>query len=366
MSFLIGLIPTLAVLGLLILVHELGHFIACRLSGVHVEKFSIGFGPEIFHVQGPQTRYVVSLFPFGGYVKPAGESVSEVGESGLKPNDYLAAPVLKRIFIVVAGVLMNYLLGFVLFIAIFLMGRPVTLAKIGGFVKDYPAAASGLRPGDQILAVQGDPVESWEELTARLSRVEGDKVELKIQRRNRIKHERVGLRVETLKDVFGETHRVSRLGILPDPEAQRIERLTFLPAVQEAFLTEVRLTAMTYKAMFYLVTGQLSLKTLSGPVGIVAMTGTAAKMGVVYLLHLTAVLSISLAVINLLPIPALDGGHFFFLLIELIRRKGVSMEFQERAAQVGFFLLMALMVFVIYNDLVNLQVLDHLKTVLGR
>ena len=172
--------------------------------------------------------------------------------------------------------------------------------------------------------------------------------------------------METAKDVFGETHRVSRLGILPDPEAQRIEKVTFLPAVREAFLTEVHLTAMTYKAMFYLVTGRLSLKTLSGPVGIVAMTGTAAKMGAVYLLHLTAVLSISLAVINLLPIPALDGGHFMFLLIELLRRKSVSMEFQERAAQVGFILLMALMVFVIYNDLVNLQVLDHLKTVLGR
>lgn len=366
MNFLWSILPTLAVLGALILVHEWGHFMACRLSGVRVEKFSIGFGPELFHWERKGTRYVLSLFLFGGYVKPAGESASEVGPEGLKPCDYLAAPVLKRIFIVVAGVLMNYLLGFILFTAIFLIGRPVTLAQIGGFVEGYPAAQSALASGDHIVAVEGVPVTTWDELTGQLQQVQGTEVTLQIERHERLSAHKVPVRVEEVKDVFGKTHRLARLGILPDPRAQRIERLSLAAALREAVITEVHLTAMTYKAFYLLITGQMSLKTLSGPVGIVAMTGMAVQMGLIHLLHLTAVLSISLAVINLLPIPALDGGHLLFLLIEAVQRRRVSIEFQERAAQIGFVLLMALMVFVLYNDLVNLEVVDRLKMVFNR
>lgn len=366
MNFLLDLIPTLMVLGILILIHEWGHFLACRLSKVRVEKFSIGFGPELFHLQTRATRYVISLLPLGGYVKPAGESASEIGPEGPRPSDYLAAPVGKRLFIVVAGVGMNYILGFILFVALFLLGRPIPLAQIGGFVTGYPARSSGLLQGDRILAVDGQPVISWEDLTEQLMRSTGPEVELEIQRKHRIERRRIPLRVEPVRDVFGDTHELRRLGILPDPGAYRTERLSWVPALRQAFLTEVHLTALTYKAIYYLVLGRLSLKTISGPIGIVAMAGTAAKMGPVYLLHLTAILSISLAVINLLPIPALDGGHLVFLLIEVIRRQRVSLEFQERATQVGFVILMMLMAFVIYNDLVNLQVFDRLKPLLGQ
>jgi regulator of sigma E protease len=169
--------------------------------------------------------------------------------------------------------------------------------------------------------------------------------------------------LEEVKDVFGKSHLLARLGIVPDPEATRTERLAPFAAFREALLTELHLTGMTYQAVYYLATGQLSFKTVSGPLGIMVMTGTAAKMGLIYLLHLTAVLGISLAVINLLPIPALDGGHLIFLLIEALRGKGVSLEFQERLTQVGFALLMILMVFVLYNDLMNLQVFDRVKQV---
>lgn len=366
MGFLFGLIPTLVVLGILILIHEWGHFIACRLSKVRVEKFSIGFGPELFRFQGKETRYVISLFPFGGYVKPSGESLSEIEGEIPRPYDYLAAPVWKRIFIVIAGVGMNYLLSFVLFVTIFLMGRPVPLAQIGGFVEGYPAGSSGLMKGDHVTALAGTPVDSWEDLTESLSRMAASEVELEIRRGNKIKRVRVPLRVESVKDIFGQTHQVSRLGILPDREAFQIEKLPLIPALGQALVTECRLTAMTYKAIFYLVTGRLSLKTVSGPIGIMAMTGAAAKMGIIYLLHLTAVLGISLAVINLLPVPALDGGHLVFLLIEGVLGKRVSLQFQERATQVGFALLMVLMVLVLYNDLLNLQVIERVKAAFGR
>lgn len=363
LNLLNDLIPTVLVLGVLILIHEWGHFIACRLSRVRVEKFSIGFGPEIFHFQGRQTRYVVGLLPFGGFVKPSGESASEIGSEGLRPYDYLAASVLKRMFIVTSGVGMNYILSFVLFIAIFMMGRPVPLAQIGGFMEGYPAERSGLTPGDRVLRVAGRPVDSWENLTRELNQIVTPEVELEVQHETIIKKFRVPVRVESVPDIFGEKHTRARLGIFPDQKAIRIEKLPFFTAVHEAFLTEVHLTALTYKALFYLVTGQLSPKTISGPLGIMAMTGMAAKMGWVSLLHLTAVLSISLAVINLLPVPALDGGHLLFLVIETLRGRQVSIEFQERATQVGFALLIALMVFVLYNDFVNLQVFDRIKTV---
>lgn len=366
MNFLTDLIPTLMVLGVLILVHEWGHFIACRLTKVRVEKFSIGFGPELIHFQGKETRYAISLFPFGGFVKPSGESLSEVEGGALRPYDFLAASVGKRVLIVTAGVAMNYLLSFLLFLTIFLAGRPIPLAQIGDFVEGYPAASSGLAKGDRIIAVGNIPVHSWEDLTEKLSQISTPEANLKIERSGRVKTVNLPLRVETVKDIFGETHQIRRLGIKPDPEALETERLSFGAALREAFWTEVHLTAMTYKGFYYLVTGRLSLKTISGPIGIMTMTGVAAKMGVIYVLHLTAVLGISLAVINLLPIPALDGGHLLFLLIEVIQGRRVSLQFQERVTQIGFALLMLLMVFVLYNDLVNLQIFDRLKLVLGR
>lgn len=366
MSFLIGLVPTLLVLGILILIHELGHFIACRLTGVQVEKFSIGFGPEIFHWQGKETRYSLSALPFGGYVKPLGESVSEIEGGQPRPGDYLAAPVLQRVFIVTAGVAMNYLLSFVLFAVIFLAGRPVPLAEIGGFVKGFPAETSGLSKGDRILALNGVPVESWQDLTDRLAQNQIAEVALEVRRGDRAETIRVPVRREEVRDPFGKSHWVSRLGVTPNPGVYRVERLGFFPALTEAFHTEVQLTFLTYKAIFYLITGQLSLKTVSGPLGIMSMAGAATQMGIVPLLHLTAVLGISLAVINLLPVPALDGGHLLFLMIEAIRRRRVSLEFQERVTQMGFALLMVLMVFVLYNDLVNLQIFDRLKAVLNR
>ena len=366
MNFIFDLVPTLLVLGILILVHELGHFIACRLAGVRVEKFSIGFGPEILRIQGKETRYAISLLPFGGYVKPSGESLSEISAEGPRPYDYVAAPVAKRIFIVTAGVGMNYLLSFLLFIAILVMGRPVPTSVVGGFVKGYPAEASGLAKGDRVAAVEGLRVDSWEDLTDVLGKVTAADVELDIEREgNRLKL-RVPLRVEAIKDIFGQTHKLSRLGILPDSSKQQLERLPVTDAIREAFLMEIHLTGMTYKGIFYLMTGRLSLRTISGPIGIMAMAGTAAKMGLVYVLHLAAILGISLAVVNLLPIPALDGGHLLFLLIEGIKGRGVSLEFQERATQIGFAVLMILMVLVIYNDLVNLQVIERVKTALTR
>jgi regulator of sigma E protease len=365
-SFLLSIIPTLLVLGILILIHELGHFIACRLTKVRVEKFSIGFGPEIFHWQGKETRYVISLFPLGGFVKPAGETVGEGGEAALKPGDFLAASFFSRFFIVVAGVLMNYLLAFALFIFIFLVGRPVPGTTVGGFVEGYPAEASGLQTGDRIVRVNEQPVNTWMEMTDILQSTQEERLELGIERPSEGGEVteisiQVTPKVEEVKDLFGQSFQMRRLGITPHPEAHEFERYGLATSIGKAWDTTLFMTGTTYKAIYYLILGKLSLKTMAGPIGIISLTGSAAKLGLPYLLQLTATLSISLAVINLLPIPALDGGHLLFLVIEGIRRKRLSLELQERLTQVGFVLLMILMVFVLYNDLANLQTFEKIR-----
>ena len=363
MSFLMSIIPALIVLGILIIIHEFGHFLACRMSGVVVEKFSIGFGPEIFSWQGKTTRYAISLLPLGGFVKPAGESVSEVGSEGPRPGDYLAAPLLSRIFIVVAGVLMNYILAFVLFTAIFMMGRPIPGTVIGSFVDGYPAKESGLLKGDQILNMGGTEVKNWQELTEALDTLPDGEIQVRVRRGEEIVPLSLTPKSEDVKDIFGKSVKVRRLGIMPDPKASEFERYGLVDSLKAAWETEVFLTTMTHKAIFYLLMGKLSAKTISGPIGIITMTGAAANLGLPYVLQLTATLSVSLAVINLFPIPALDGGHLLFLLIEGITRRKVSLKVQERATQVGFALLLMLMVFVIYNDMVNMDIIGKIRGV---
>ncbi len=373
MNFLLSIIPSVLVLGILIVIHELGHFLACRMTNVKVEKFSIGFGPEIFHWESNGTRYALSLFPLGGFVKPAGESVSEVGADGPRPGDYLAAPLFARIFIVAAGVLMNYLLAYVLFAAIFMTGRPVPGTTIGTLIDDYPAKAAGLHPGDTITALNGQAVDSWTELMTALENAPDSGFQVTVERpaedansQPAIKSMEMVPKVETLQDVFGKDHRVKRIGITPHPSSRKVEHYGFAAALKEALKMEISLTVLTHKAIFYLLTGRLSLKTVSGPIGIISMTGDAVGLGWPYILQLTATLSVSLAVINLLPIPALDGGHLLFLLIEAIARRRVSLQVQERATQAGFVLLLIFMGFVIYNDLTNMNVFGRIGTMLGR
>jgi len=369
MNSLISVLPALIVFGILIIVHEFGHFIACRLSKVRVEKFSIGFGPELLHWQSGETRFSVSLFPLGGFVSPAGEEASKVGPEGPKPGDFLAAPVPSRIFIVVSGVAMNYVLAFVVFWAVFMIGRPMPGTVVGGFVKGYPAEASLLKMNDKILRVDDKAVASWKDILDRFDAASGATIQLNVERpvakaQPELLTIQIQPKIEDTKDLFGKKVRMRRVGIMPDPATYVSERYGPLPAVKKAWDLEVFHTTLTHKALFYLLTGQISPKNLMGPLGIIQASGQAAKAGIATLLQLLAILSVSLAVINLLPLPALDGGHLVFLLIELLTRKRISPVWQERITTGGFFLLMALMVFVLYNDVVNLSILDKLKNLL--
>src|SRR3989338_3710169 len=361
--FLLQIVPTLLILGVLIAIHELGHFIACRLSGVVVQKFSIGFGPELFSFQGKRTRYSLSLIPIGGFVKPQGETEEDVKTRGKGEveGDYLSAIVWRRIFIVVSGVAMNYLFAYLIFVMVLCMGRSITSAKIGKMIDGYPAQKSGLMLGDVVTRLNGKSVKDWQDLTFQLSKINTKQIEFSVRRSEEIKTIMVEPIYEQAPDMFGTKKQMPRVGILPSSESVAIEKLKFPQATIEAARITANLAGLTYEALFRLFTGRMSIKSLSGPIVIVKMAGDVVKLGVDAVLQFTALLSISLAVINLLPIPALDGGHLVFLLIEWIFRRPVSIPVQERITTYGFYLLMVLMVVVFYNDLINVGVVEKLK-----
>ncbi len=362
-EFIVHIVPTVLILGILIFVHEWGHFLACRFAGVGVEKFSIGFGPELISWQGKETRYSLSLIPFGGFVKPSGETQEEIKERGgqMKSGDFLAASVWNRFLILVAGVAMNFLFAYILFVSVMFIGRPMLSTTIGGFVSGYPAETSGLKSGDKVTHVNGNGVHNWQDMVLQILESKGNRLEFSVARNETAEKFTVIPQFEEGRDIFGQTKRVPRIGIQPSEEFV-VEQYGLIESMIKAAEFEWHLTALTYEALWRLATGQLSLKTISGPIGIVSMAGTAAKMGIIALLQFAAVLSVSLGVINSLPIPALDGGHLFFLAIEAVRRKQLSLTVQERMTQIGFYFLMVLMVLVVFNDLINIGAIAKLKS----
>ncbi|MBI4387860.1 MAG: RIP metalloprotease RseP [Candidatus Omnitrophica bacterium] len=364
LNFLTQLIPTLVILGFLIFVHEFGHYLACIWSRVRVEKFSIGFGPEVFRWVRKGTVYAISAIPLGGFVKPAGESFGELAGNAPKPGDFLAASPLRRFGILIAGVFMNYVFAVFLLAIVFWMGHPVLKAKIGGFVKGFPAETSGLQVGDEVTKLNGTPIQNWQQMTLAIIENQAPELRLDVNRGDEILEIVIVPRTEDGANAAGEKQKISRIGITPTKE-YFIEKFPLWGAIKNAIATTVNLTILTYKSLWYLVTGKLSVKALSGPIGIMVMAGNAAQLGLATLLQFTALISISLAVINLLPIPALDGGHIFFLLLGVIFRREINPKIQDRMTQVGFALLMALMVFVVYNDLINVGVITKIKSFFG-
>ncbi len=338
-------------LSLIILVHEWGHFVMARRVGVRVERFSFGFGPLLVRWVKGGTEYVLSLLPFGGYVKLAGEN-PEQGRGVPKPWEYRARSVGERSWIVLAGPLINYGLGFLLFFMVFVAGAPVTTTRVGQVLPDYPAAEAGLKSGDRILAVNGQGVTTWEEMT-QLIQAQTDRVVLTVERDGRQFPQEVRPKVMDRKTVFGRKVRIAMVGITHSDDFQ-----TRRYPVHQAFLRAAHqiwfLTTMTLYNLWAIVTGALSLKeSFTGPIGIFYITSAVADQGAVALLQLVAVLSTSIGLFNLLPIPVLDGGHLVFLTAERLRGRPVSLRVQEMMTRVGLGFLLLLLAVVTYNDLLR-------------
>ena len=339
----------LSVLGVLIMVHELGHFLVARRVGVRVERFSIGFGFRLFSRKKRDTEYVISAIPLGGYVKLAGDNLQEY--KGAKDEYYSKSPG-QRAQVIFAGPLFNYILGFLLFSFIFFLGYPNLTTKVGGLREGFGAQAAGIKPKDRILAIDGKPVKYWEQLQRIIQeKKEADEVLLLVERDKEKLFFKVRIRQDNLDDTIGGKRTVGLLGITPDGEFELV-RYGFISSFLQGANRTWFLTVMTYKAFWRMLSGRLSVQeSVTGPLGVFYVTSKSAKLGLIPLLHLLAILSVSLAIFNLLPLPILDGGHILLLGLEKLRGKTISLKAERWINQVGITIILSLALFVTFNDI---------------
>ena len=339
------------VLGVLIFVHELGHFLVAKRAGVSVLKFSLGFGPKIAGFTRGGTEYLLSAIPLGGYVKMLGEDPKE--EVADLERSFSAKPIGWRSLIILAGPGSNFLLAIAIFWVVFMVGVPTLTTKVGEVMEGFPAREAGLLQGDRIVAIEGQPIEKWEELAKQIHQSPGRPVRLTVEREGQRFDVALAPKATKQKNLFGEEQEIGLLGIAPAEEFLT-ERTNPITAFGRAVYKTYDLSILILITFGKLLQGVVPAKTIGGPLLVAQMAGEQARLGILKLLFFTALLSINLAILNLLPIPILDGGHLFFALIEAARGKPVSLKKREMAQQVGLVLLVALMIFAFYNDIFRL------------
>jgi regulator of sigma E protease len=450
------IVAFVAVIGVLIFVHELGHFLVARLSGVGVERFSIGFGPVLWRVRGKETEYCLSAVPLGGYVKMMGddENPLEGGGRGVvdPARSFHLKPLWIRFLIVFAGPGMNWVAAIVIFALIFMtVGRPVIAPVLGSIVAGGPAAQAGLRTGERVVAVDRQPVEHWDEVLAAIRASRGETLQLTVEaggaRRNvaltpgRAKERDLfgderdvwdlgarpfspptigevvagfpaaeaglrtgdtvaaleGARVGSWEELAEAIHRrageptrvevrrgsdtlevtvVPRAVKVRGPDGREIEegrigvgpalsvsfaRSDPLHAIGQGIVRTAEVTSLTLIALWKIVVGQIERSNIGGPIQIATAAGEQARQGLPSLAFFTAVISVNLALMNVLPIPMLDGGHLLFFACEGVLGRPLSLRTREMAQRLGFLVIAVLIGFAMYNDLVRIDVLRFLR-----
>ncbi len=348
----------LFVLSVLVVVHEFGHFLVARWVGIRVEKFSIGFGPVIFGRRFGQTEFVFSLLPLGGFVKMAGESPEEA--TG-KTDEFSSKPLLQKFAVVFAGPLMNAFLAFVLFTAVFLVGQPMFASRVGRVLDGAPAQSAGILAGDRITAVDGRPVTYWEDLLREVHRGSAATIRFSVEREGRSLDVTVEPQVRQMKGLFGKHSALRFVGVAPSSEVTLVKSGP-LEAVRLGAKRVWDITGMILYSLVLMITGAMPFKeSITGPIGIFFMTQEAARLGVVYLFLFMGSLSVSLFVLNLLPVPVLDGGHVLFILIEKLKGSPLKDSVKDRMTQGGLIVLLGLMAFVIFQDLHRFSIFENVK-----
>ena len=348
-----GVLAAVAVLGFLIVVHEFGHFIVAKRSGVGVLKFSIGFGPKLFGRAVNGTEYVVSAIPLGGYVKMVGED-PEATEPVDERISFAHQRVWKRVAIVVAGPMFNLLFAFVAFtlvIALYGQRVPSDAAKVGGVMPGMAAAQAGLEAGDLITAIDGQPLESWDALSKAIRSSDGHPLAIALQRGEQSLTVTVTPESQPDKNLFGEvTGQAYVIGIERSFNTVGVGPLEAIAsgAKETAFWIETLVMSLVK-----LVQGKIASEEIGGPLLIGQAAAQQAKAGIESLLRFMAVISINLGILNLLPIPILDGGHLLFFAVEGVLRRPLEMRHREIMQQVGLVILVGLMAFAFYNDILR-------------
>lgn len=432
----VGILAAVVGLGIMVFVHEWGHFVAARICGVRVDVFSLGYGRRLFGWKRGNTDYRVSVFPLGGYVKMAGDNPAEP-RSGA-PDEFLAKPRWQRLFIIVAGPFMNFVLAIALMWGLYVVGVPVPKyqsesAQVAGVVPDSLGAKAGIKAGDKIVAIDSAKISTWGQALSDPAIVPGHVLSIDVERSGKIvpvketvpqdltdgfsvlgcpsedvridsisggdPAAKAGLKAGdqivsvngaalvnrdilaamiqhsdgtplnlgilrngkelniSVKPAFtdpGDGVKRWAIGILFAPGASTTESFTFVEAAQRSWAENVNIVKLIVSVVVGLFSGQVSIKELAGPVGIVRMSTQAAKLGMAEFLTFMAYLSVDLGILNLLPIPILDGGHVLMLAIEGSLRRDLSIVVKERFVTVGLVFLLAVFGFVMYYDVVRL------------
>jgi len=363
----LSIVSVVILLGVLIFVHEFGHFLAAKYSGVGVLKFSLGFGPKLIGRKRGETEYLLSLIPLGGYVKLLGESP----EDELSPEDdkrsFLKQPVWKRIIIVAAGPVFNILFAILIFSVVYMTGVPVLSAKVGGVEKGSVAYQAGIQKDDTILAINGKAISQWDEMADAIGKSRGKPLTLRIGRGQTFRDVTLAPRLMKGKNIFEEEVEKYRIGISASSHIL-LARQGPLDAFWMSLKQTWTITRMTFVGIVKMIEGVVSPKNLGGPILIAQIAGAQVKEGVTPFLMFMALLSINLAVLNLLPIPVLDGGHLMFFIIEAIIGREINLRWREMAQQVGLVILVLLMVFAFAMDIgrLNIGFIDDLLKMIGR
>ncbi len=343
-----GILVALLVLSLLIFFHELGHFSAARLFGVRVDVFSIGFGKRLFTKTIGTTEWSLSLIPLGGYVKMKGQDDSDPTQTSNGSDSYTTKKPWQRIIILLAGPFANFFMAFLLYLAISFLGVPKLLPFVGEVGEATPAQHAGLQKDDKILSINGTPLSYWEEIGEAINQSHGT-LQVTLERNQ----SRISLtltpKIIKEKNIFGETISRQIIGISPLGRQTTVyyglgEGLGY--ALEQTYNASL----LIFQSLQKLITGVVGADKLGGVITIVDITAQASSAGILSLLFFTALISVNLGVLNLLPIPALDGGHIMFNLYEIMRGKAPSDGAMYYITMVGWGLLLSLMLLGLYND----------------
>jgi regulator of sigma E protease len=373
MSILTGglgyIIPFLVVLTVLVFVHELGHYLVARRNGVRIEVFSIGFGPEIFGwYDRAGTRWKLSAVPLGGYVKMYGDAdASSLPSNSLvtmseedRAVSFHHKRLWQRIAVVAAGPAANFIFAIVLLAGLFAtVGQPFTPPDVGQVQPNSAAEQGGIKPGDTISEIDGRKIERFEDVQQAVRLNAGGVMKIVVRRDGRDVALDVTPQMTEMTDRFGNVHRVGMLGIgRSGVDYVRHDPATALGrAVEETW----NLSIGTLKAIWQMIIGARATDELGGPLRIAQMSGEVAQGGIVAIVWFMAVLSVNLGLINLFPIPVLDGGHLLFYFAEAIRGRPLGQRAQEYGFRIGLALVLTLMVFATWNDLVHLRIVEYVR-----
>jgi regulator of sigma E protease len=353
----------LVTIGIIIFIHELGHFLAAKAVGIRVERFSIGYPPRVYGRKYGDTDYCISAIPLGGYVKMSGmidESLG--GEETLTgaPHEFMSKKAWEKGLVITAGVIMNFILAFLIFSFLAgVQGIPVAaLPVVNEVVAGSPAELAGLRPADRIISIDGTPVETWEQLVGIIQKNPDRSLEVRWTRAGAEMQATVVPKGEESK-VGGQTKQVGKIGIAMGPY-YKFEKVGPGGAIKAGWDMTIGGGGLVLKSLWRAVTG-FSMKELGGPIAIANASKQAADAGVLYLLNLIGMLSLSIGLLNLLPIPALDGGHLVIVVVEGVTRRRIGDKVKIAIQQVGMVLLLLLMVGVIAKDIIHFGVLDKIR-----